>query len=95
MTPRNPYRRGMISTVDLLVLTSLDFWIEKNITKQDTLMRRSTVLTLPLQLVVPVDTKKIYFKSIFVVRQRKREREREREGEKERKPNPRIIVKTR
>jgi hypothetical protein len=48
-----------LNTVDLLVLTSLDQVLLKlaNIifyfTKQATLMRRSTVLSLPLQLVFP------------------------------------------
>ncbi len=47
------YRGGRISTVDLLVLSSLDqliFYIENIIfivTKQVVLMRRSTVLSLP------------------------------------------------
>ncbi len=51
--PRNPYFRGGLSTVDLLVLTSLDhlaFYIENIIylfIKQAALMRRSTVLSLP------------------------------------------------
>jgi hypothetical protein len=50
---------GRISTVDLLVLTGLDQLIFKLnkiftfVTKQATLMRRSTVLSLPLQLVFP------------------------------------------
>ncbi len=57
--PWNPYWRGRLSTVDLLVLTSLDqlIFILKIlftfITKQLTLLRRSTVLCLPLQLVFP------------------------------------------
>jgi hypothetical protein len=48
-----------LSTVNLLVLTSLDQLIFKLkilftfVTKQVTLMRRSTVLSLPLQLVFP------------------------------------------
>jgi len=56
----NPNRRGRISTVDLLALTSLDklFFMLKIlfnfVTKQATLMRRSTVLSLPHQLVFPV-----------------------------------------
>jgi hypothetical protein len=51
--------RGRLSTVDLLVLTSLDQLIFKLkilfafVTKQATLMRRSTVLSLPLQIVFP------------------------------------------
>jgi hypothetical protein len=49
----------MISTVDLLVLTSLDQLIFKLkkiftiVTKQAALTGRSTVLSLPLQLVFP------------------------------------------
>jgi hypothetical protein len=49
----------MISTVDLLALISLDqlLFILKilftYVTQQATLMRRSTVLSLPLQLVFP------------------------------------------
>jgi hypothetical protein len=53
--------RGRLSTVDLLLLTSLDklaaFDIANIIyffTKQVTLMRRSTIISLPLQLVFPV-----------------------------------------
>ena len=51
--------KGRISTVDLLVLNSSDqlFFLLKLkfsfYTKQPTLMRRSTVLSLPLQLVFP------------------------------------------
>jgi hypothetical protein len=54
-----PYRSGRLSTVDLLVLTSLDqilfiFEILFNLfTKQDALTRRSMVLTLLLQIVLP------------------------------------------
>jgi hypothetical protein len=53
---------GSISTVDLLVLTSFDqFFIYFKalypfVTKQVTLMRRSTVLSLPLQLEFPANT---------------------------------------
>jgi hypothetical protein len=53
--PRKSYWRGMLSTVDLLVLTSLDqsLFILKIlftfITKQATIMR-STVLSLPLSI---------------------------------------------
>ncbi len=53
--PGKPYWRRRISTVDLLVLTSLDqlLFILKILftffTKQPTLMGRSTVLSLPLQ----------------------------------------------
>ncbi len=56
---REPYWRGQQSTVDLLVLTSLvqQFLIVQTLftflTKQATLMRRSTVLSLPFQLVFP------------------------------------------
>ncbi len=56
----NPYWSGRLSTVDLLVLTSLDQLILLLkilfiffFTKQATLMRRSTVLSLPFQLVFP------------------------------------------
>jgi len=56
---RKSYRRGKLSTVDLLVLTSLVqlLFILKIFftffTKQVTLMRRSTVQSLPPQLVFP------------------------------------------
>jgi hypothetical protein len=59
LQPGNPYWRGWLSTVDLLVPTNFDqllmifqttFTFYK---KQDTLMRRSIVLSLPLQLVFP------------------------------------------
>ncbi len=52
-----PYKRGRLSTVDLLVLTCLyhRLFILKILftflTKQAFLMRRHTVLSLPLQLV--------------------------------------------
>jgi len=53
MLPGNPYSRGRISTIDLLVLNSLDrlllyrfFFI---FTKRIILTRRSTVLRLPFQ----------------------------------------------
>ncbi len=54
--PGSPYRMGRLSTVDLLVLTSLDQLIVYCIlltfvTKQDTLMRRSTLLSFPVELV--------------------------------------------
>jgi len=53
----NPYWCGRLSTVDLLVLTSLDEFlfllIFNRFTKQATLMRRPTVLSLSLQLVFP------------------------------------------
>jgi hypothetical protein len=54
-----PYGRGRLSTIDLLVQNSLDqliFVLEilfNFVTKQPVLMRRSTVLGLPLQLVLP------------------------------------------
>jgi hypothetical protein len=54
-----PYWRGRISTVDLFVLNSLDqllFTLKLYLsifTKQPIIMRRSTVLSLPLQLVFP------------------------------------------
>ncbi len=54
--PGNPYWRGRISTVDLLVQTTLDhslfilnIWFTC-VTKEAVLIRRSTVLSLPLQL---------------------------------------------
>jgi hypothetical protein len=40
--------------VDLLVLTSLHIHILFNLTKSSTLMRRSTVLSLPPLIVLPV-----------------------------------------
>ncbi len=54
----SPYWRGSLSTVYLLVLTNLEhlFYNANTIyvkTKQVTLIRRSTVLCLPLQLVFP------------------------------------------
>ncbi len=54
--------------VDLLVLTSLNqliFKLKKIFTfvaKQATLVRRSTVLTLPLQLLIPDSIFKVFFK---------------------------------
>jgi hypothetical protein len=57
--PRNPYWRGRLSKVDLLVPTGLDQFISKLkikftfISKQATLMRRSTVLTPSLSVSVP------------------------------------------
>jgi hypothetical protein len=54
-----PYWRGRLSTVDLLELTSLDHlvFILKRLfslyTKQVTLMRRLTVLSLPPLLIFP------------------------------------------
>jgi hypothetical protein len=51
----NPYWRGRLNTVDFLVRISLDWLLLKLqtffITKQATLMRRSSVPSLPLQLV--------------------------------------------
>ena len=57
--PGNPYRRGRISTVELLALTSLYqllIKLKRNfsfLTKQPFLMRRSTVLSLSLHLFFP------------------------------------------
>jgi len=57
--PGKSYRGGRFSTVDLLVLTSFEqlIFIVKILfsffTKQATLMKRSTVLSLPPQLVFP------------------------------------------
>jgi len=59
--PGNPYWRETIGTVVLLVLTSLyqlTFRLKRSfnfVAKQATLMRRSTVLSLPFQLVFLVD----------------------------------------
>jgi hypothetical protein len=58
LQPGNPYIRERLSTVDLLVLTSLDLLllISRTLfffTKHGDLIRRSTVLSLPLQLVFP------------------------------------------
>ncbi len=56
---RRSYWRGRLSTVDLLVLTSLDqllFTLKilfTFLTKQATIMRKSTVLSLSPQLVFP------------------------------------------
>jgi len=56
---RKSYRRGRCSTVDLLVLAILDQLLFKLnllftfLTKQATLIRWSTVVILPLQLVFP------------------------------------------
>ncbi len=46
----NPYRRGRLSTVDLLILTSL---YQLLLTTQVSLIRRSSVLSLPLESVFP------------------------------------------
>ncbi len=59
MVAGKSYYRGRLSTVDLLVITSLDeLLLDLTIlltffTKKATLMRRSTVLSLPPQLVFP------------------------------------------
>ncbi len=58
LQPGNPYIRERLSTVDLLVLTSLDLLllISRTLfffTKHGDLIRRSTVLSLPLRLVFP------------------------------------------
>ncbi len=51
--PGNPYRRGRLSTVDLLFRSAAFDIVNINsiFTKQPILERRSTVLSLPLQLV--------------------------------------------
>jgi hypothetical protein len=60
--PGKSYRKGRLSTFDLLVLTSLDqlLFISKIlftlISKQATFIRRSTVLSLPSQLAFPDST---------------------------------------
>ncbi len=65
---REPLLRGY-STVDLLVLTTLCqlFLILQTLftyfTKQPTLKRRSSVLSLPLQLVFPVSVNRMHFSS--------------------------------
>jgi hypothetical protein len=65
LKPGNTIWRGRLSTVDLLVLTSLDelLFILKIlltfVTKHATLMRRSTVLNLPVR--VPCSNKQINF----------------------------------
>jgi len=59
--PGKPYKRGRLSTVDLLVITSSDqllFYIE-SIIYPCYKVRRSTVLSLPLQLVLPGKTYKL------------------------------------
>ncbi len=63
----NSFNQGKITegTVDLVVLTSLDQLIFKVkifltfVTKQATLMRRSTVLSLSLQLLFPALTRQL------------------------------------
>jgi hypothetical protein len=63
--PGSPYCRGRLGTVDLLVLTSLDLLIYiltglfAFVAKQRSLIRRSTVLSLSLQLVFPGQTLQI------------------------------------
>ncbi len=51
LKPRNPHWRGSLSTVDLLALTSFNqvIFIFTFDTKQTTLIRKLTVLSLPLQ----------------------------------------------
>jgi len=51
----NSYRRKGFSTVDLLVVNSSDelLFLLIFFTKQTTLMRRSTVLSFPIQLGLP------------------------------------------
>jgi len=55
--PREPFLRERLSTIDLIVSTSIDlqFLILQTFffSKQATLIRRSTVLSLPLQLAFP------------------------------------------
>ncbi len=64
LVPRNPNRRGRLSTVNLLALTSFGQFgfilkiLINFVTKQATLMRRSTVLNLPPLLVFPACTVK-------------------------------------
>ncbi len=63
--------RERFSTVDLLVLTSLDQLLLtlaklfSFLTKQATLMRRSTVLSAPLQLVFPGNEPHSLVKTVF------------------------------
>jgi hypothetical protein len=58
-TPGKTYRRGRLSTVDLLVLTCLDQLLllikilYTFLTEQATLMRRTTVLSLPPSVGIP------------------------------------------
>ncbi len=58
--PGNPYLRGWLSPVDLLELTSLVAFdmptLFTFLTKQPTLMKRSTIPSVPLQLVFPDKT---------------------------------------
>ncbi len=67
-----PNWRGSLCTVDLLVLTSLHqlflillIWFAF-FTKQAALMRRSTVLSLPLRLVFPGSTHHLRCRNFFV-----------------------------
>jgi len=67
------YRVERLSTIDLLVLTSFDqlLLIMQTLftffTAQVTLMMRSTVLSLPLQLVFLVSTMKLFIsKTLFI-----------------------------
>jgi hypothetical protein len=59
ISPGNPYWKGKLSTVDLLALTSLNQFILilkillTFVSKQATLMKRSTVLSHPVQVVFP------------------------------------------
>ena len=55
--------KGRLSTVDLFVQSSAK--IIYCFTKQATLIGRSTVLSLPLQLVVPVASPHILFKKFY------------------------------
>jgi hypothetical protein len=95
--PGNPYRRGRISTLELLVQASLDhllFILKLYIfTKQPILMRRSTVLSLPLKKRVLTCSKWAASLNLYVAgveRERERERDRQtdrqtdREGKRER-----------
>jgi len=71
--PGNPCWRGMLRTVDLLVPTSKDqlLFILKILftffTKQAMLMRRSTVLSLPVEIVFPVASRVAIFCRSFTL----------------------------
>ncbi len=62
-----PYWRGRINTANLLILTSLDQLLFlmtilfTYVTKQAALLRSSTVLSLPVQLVFPVQSYDAFF----------------------------------
>ncbi len=59
LLPGKPYRRERLSTVDLLILVQVLLYCNYYLTffyKKASLMRRSTVLSLPLQLVFPTFT---------------------------------------